>query len=306
MAHGWSRPDAEWLALVCLHSGVFFRSQYLAFIGRTNPALAFRFMHRCRKYAVEQPWNGSRLRVCRIASRALYGVLGMEHVRHRRPAAPEVVLRRLLSLDYLLEHPHAAWLPTEGEKVNALTAAGIAEEVLPRRLYKGALGGRFLYFPHNLPVAVDAERATFVFVQDEDETQSAFRTWGEQHAALWTALAAADRAVEVVVVGRDPVRLAAADRVLNRWTNAPAASGSAAERCGEVTCRARAELDTIRVAVTAGDLAALEDYGGINGALARMRELVAAGEAATARTKPAITSGRSWRSRRVPEGAAWR
>ena len=115
---------------VCLHSGVFFRSQRLAFIGRTNPALAFRFMRRCRKHAVEQPWNGSRLRVCRIASRALYyGVLGMEHVRHRRLAAPEVVLRRLLSLDSVLERPRTSWLPTEAEKVDALTAAGIARDV---------------------------------------------------------------------------------------------------------------------------------------------------------------------------------
>ena len=164
IAHGWTRGDAEWLALVCLHSGVFLRSQYLAFIGRTNPALAHRFIRRCRTYAVEQSWNGSRLRVCRIASRTLYEVLGVEHVRHRRPAAPEVVLRRLLSLDYVLEHPHAAWLPTDDEKVNALTAAGIAKRVLPRRLYRGALGGQFKYFPHKLPVAVDAERATFVFV----------------------------------------------------------------------------------------------------------------------------------------------
>ncbi len=62
-------------------------------------------MRRCRKYAVEQPWNGSRLRVCRIASRRIYRVLEVEHSRHRRPAAPEVVVRRLLSLDFLLERP---------------------------------------------------------------------------------------------------------------------------------------------------------------------------------------------------------
>ena len=71
MTHGWTRREAEWLALVCRHSGVFFCSQYLAFIGRTNPALANRFIRRCRKLAVEQPWHGSRLRLCRIASRAL-------------------------------------------------------------------------------------------------------------------------------------------------------------------------------------------------------------------------------------------
>ena len=60
MAHGWTLREAEWLALVCLHSGVFLRSQYLVFIRRTNPALANRFVRRCRKHAVEQPWNGSR------------------------------------------------------------------------------------------------------------------------------------------------------------------------------------------------------------------------------------------------------
>ncbi len=147
MARGWTRREAEWLALVCLHSGVFLRSQYLAFIGRTNPALAHRFIRRCRKYAVEQPWNGSRLRICRIAARRMYRVLGVEHIRHRRPAAPEVVLRRLLSLDYLLERPHTSWLPTEAEKVDALTAAGIARDVLPRRLYQGAVGAQYRYFP---------------------------------------------------------------------------------------------------------------------------------------------------------------
>ena len=70
------------------------------------------------------------------------------------------MLRLLLSLDYVLEHPHAAWLPTEDEKVKALTAAGIAREVLPRRLYQGAVGAQYRYLPHKLPVALDRARAT--------------------------------------------------------------------------------------------------------------------------------------------------
>ena len=303
MAHGWTRGDAEWLALVCLHSGVFLRSQYLAFIGRTNPALAHRFIRRCRKYAVEQPWNGSRLRVCRIASRTLYGVLGVEHVRHRRPAAPEVVLRRLLSVDYVLERPHAAWLPTEAEKVNALEAAGIAKRVLPRRLFRGALGGQFLYFPHKLPVALNAKRATFVFVQVEDETESAVRTWGAQHAALWTALTAAGRAVEVVVVGRDPVRLAAAGRVLDRWMREPLASAAEREKTAARLCeqaRRHEEIESIKAAVATLDHAVLAAYGGLNGAIARGAAL--ATDVAVARgPKPLITTERTWWSRRVPE-----
>ena len=293
MARGWTRREAEWLALVCLHSGVFLRSQYLAFIGRTNPALAHRFVRRCRNYAVEQPWNGSRLRVCRIAARRIYRALGVEHVRHRRPAAPEVVLRRLLSLDYLLERLRTSWLPTDAEKVDALTAAGIAKAVLPRRLYQGALGGQCRYFPHKLPVALDGWRATFVFVQDEDETESAVRTWGSQHAALWAALIAAGRAVEVVVVGRDPERLAAAGRVLDKWASTPAESVTMAH--GD----AAAEMAAIKRVIATGDSAALEAYGGLNPALQRTRILNAVC-AGSRRSTAAITTGRTWRSTRVP------
>ncbi len=292
---GWTRREAEWLALVCLHSGVFLRSQYLAFIGRTNPALANRFVRRCRKHAVEQPWNGSRLRICRIAARRIYRALGAEHVRHRRPAAPEVVLRRLLSLDYVLEHRHAAWLPTEDEKVNALTAAGISKQVLPHRLYQGAVGAQYRYFPHKLPVALDGGRATFLFVEtDEDEAVSAVRTWGSQHSALWTALLAAGRAVEVVVVGRDPVRLAAAGRVLDKWAATPPESVMMSYDA------AAAELAAIKKAIATSDWTALDAYGGLNPAIQRACGLDAAC-AGGRRSRAAITAGRTWRSTRVPE-----
>ena len=291
---GWTRREAEWLALVCLHSGVFLRSQYLAFIGRTNPALANRFVRRCRRHAVEQPWNGSRLRICRIAARRIYRTLGAEHIRHRRPAAPEVVLRRLLSLDYLLEHPHAAWLPTEDEKVSALTAAGISKQVLPHRIYQGAVGAQYRYFPHKLPIALDGERATFLFVQAEDETASAVRTWGSQHSALWAALAAAGPAVEVVVVGRDPVRLAAAGRVLDQWAATPPESVMMSQQ------EAATEMAAIKKAIATSDWAALEVYGGLNPAIQRACVLDAAC-AGSRRSRAAITSGRTWRSTRVPE-----
>ena len=290
-AFGWTGRDAEWLTLVCLHSGVFLRRQYLTFLGRTNPALANRFVKRCGKAAVEEPWNGSRLLMCRIAARPLYRALGAEHLRHRREASPEVALRRLLSLDYVLDHLDRPWLPTEQEKVAACTAAGVSPQVLPGRLYQGAGRATRRHFVHKLPVALDAGRATFVFVQAEDVTETGVRTWGEQHAALWAALRERGRAVEAVVVGRDPVRLREAGRVLDGWTREPAAAGKP---------QSPAEADSIRRAVAADDLTALEVYGGLNGALARLRELAADG-GRTVRARPAITAGRTWRSRRVPE-----
>ena len=290
-ALGWTGRDAEWLALVCLHSGVFLRRQYLDFLGRTNPALAHRFVKRCGKAAVEEPFGGSKLRLCRIAARPLYRALGAEHLRHRREASAEVTLRRLLSLDYVLDRLDAPWLPTEAEKVSALAAAGVPQDVLPGRLYQGAGHATRRRFVHKLPLAFDAQRATFVFVQAEDVTEAGVRTWGGQHAALWAVLRERGCAVEAVVAGRDPARLAEAGRILDGWTRPPAPAPAAPEP--------DAENGAIRRAVAAGDLAALEAYGGLNGALARLREL-AAGRAAAGRAQPAIDAGRTWRSRRVP------
>ena len=100
-------------------------------------------------------------------------------------------------------------------------------------------------------------------------------------------------------MGRDPERLAAAEPVLAGWTRAPAAPDGGAERSGAAARGAEAELAAVRAAVARGDLAALETYGGINGALARRRDLAARGTAA-GREAPAITSGGTWRSTRVP------
>ena len=194
----------------------------------------------------------------------------------------------------MLEHPHAAWLPTEDEKVTALTATGIVRELLPRRLYQGAVGAQYRYFPHKLPLALDGRRATFLFVQAEDETESAVRTWGGQHSALWAALAAAGRAVEVVVVGRDPVRLAAAGRVLDKWAATPPEAVMLSHQ------EAASELATIKKAIATSDREALETYGGLNPAIKRACVLDAAC-AGDRRSRAAITTGRTWRSTRVPE-----
>ena len=300
-ALGWTGRDAEWLALVCLHSGVFLRAQYLVFAGSEHGEPATRFVERYRVWCagragrqplVERAWNNGPARLCMVAPRALYRAVGAEHVRHRREASPAVVLRRLLSLDYVVDHLREPWLATEAEKVSALTAAGAPEKALPRRVYRGRRGSRSRYFAHKLPLALDGKRATFVFVQAEDVTPTGVRTWGEAHAGLWAALRAAGRVVDVVVVGRDPERLAAVEPVLAGWTKAPAAADPEAARA------ARAEFAEIQAAVARGDLAALETYGGINGALGRMRDLSAAASGA-GRTGPAITSGRTWRSTRV-------
>ena len=113
---GWTGPEAEWIALVCLHSGVFTRAQFCHYF-ETQRMTASRFVKTLinRKAAVENEWpvfNGGG-KSCRISSKPIYRALGVENIRHRRKARPPVVMRRLLSLDYVLEHPGMNWLAIE-------------------------------------------------------------------------------------------------------------------------------------------------------------------------------------------------
>ena len=169
----------------------------------------------------------------------------------------------------------------------AFTAAAVPKDVWPGRVYSGTDGSRRRPFVHRLPLALDAERATFVFVQPEEETQSALRTWGGQHAGLWAALLAAGRAVEILVVGRNAERLTVAGRVLDGWVATPAVVDAhreaAAARVADQVRRDE-EIASVRAAIATLDEAALETAA-----------------TATSRVRPMISAGRTWRSPRVQQ-----
>ena len=147
---GWTGRQAEWIAFACLHSGVFIRAQWSRFLD-AHPEQVRRGVHAliAQGAATEETVPGIKGigRVCRVFARQIYRALGAEDIRHRRSASEAVLMRRLLSLDYVLEHPGLPWLPTESEKVGAFEALGIERRILPSRLYRGAAGNTRRYFP---------------------------------------------------------------------------------------------------------------------------------------------------------------
>ena len=84
---GWPGREAEWIALVCLHSGVFTRAQFCCYFN-TYRKQAHRFVKALidRKEAVESEWpvvtGGGKS--CRISGKGIYRALGVENIRHRR------------------------------------------------------------------------------------------------------------------------------------------------------------------------------------------------------------------------------
>ena len=270
---GFKAEDAEWIALVALHSGVFLRSQYGRFVGGKGSTVRMRALRivealQLRRYAeeFEMPEIG---RVCRLKSRTVYRALGAEHIRHRRSAAQATLLRRLLSLDFVLGDLGSPWLPTEREKVAAFEALGIPGHVLPKRVYGSSKSGRTERpFGWKMPVAFGDRRARFVFVDIGGETHDELLSWGAEHAPLWSALEAQAIRVEAVAVCLSDQRLSESKRILARWTErgirAPGARTNGAQL---------EELNRAEKALVSVDDAAMAQWGGLNGTIRRVAEL---------------------------------
>ena len=272
---GWTGREAEWIALVCLHSGVFTRAQFCHYFD-VDRKQALRLVRALleRRAAVEGEWplvNGGG-RTCRISSKPLYRALGVENIRHRRKAGAPVVMRRLLSFDFVLEHPGMGWLPTEGEKVEFIEGLGVHSNLIPRRIYYGAVRAQKRYFALKLPVAGGDKTVTFAYVDPGHATAVELNSWGAAHGPLWDAIRAKGRRVEVIAIGAELDAVLRADRLLQLW--AAAEPGKVIEGL-----TVKQEISAIREALHKDDREFMSQYGGINQAADRYKELLTLPEA---------------------------
>ena len=273
---GWKGREAEWLALVCLHSGVFTRAQFcFYFDSRRNRATRFVQALFDRGAAVEWSdplsFNG-RSKICLISGKRIYRALGAEIIPHRRRGSTNVVMRRLLSLDFVLEHPGMGWLPTEAEKVEFFEGLGVDRRLIPRRIYYGAVGAQERYFALKLPVAVDAETVTFVYVDPGHRTDSEIRSWGSTHGRLWDTVREKGRQVRVIGIAAEHESIKRAERVLKVW------AATAPQEYPEGRTLQQ-EIQRIDTALRTNDEKVLAEYGGFNAAMRKGADLESLPEA---------------------------
>ena len=275
-ALGWTGREAEWIALVALHSGVFTRSQYGAYCktgSNRKPAAALVYALIEKQLAIEdeRPIFPGGARAVLLTGKFIYRALGIPDVRHRRSkdATTQVLTRRLLSLDYLIERPTLGWLPTEDDKVQRFEALHIDRAHFPYRKY--GQPGIPRYFAFKLPIAVDEQAATFVYVDPGQTTDSELRAWGMAHAPLWAALRARTFAVHVVAVG---MGVEAADRaapVLTRWTQDGDGKGEAdPDAKTKADPEIRQEIAQLETAIGTGNRELMHAAGGFQTAIARL------------------------------------
>ena len=291
-ALGWKGRRAEWIALAALGSSYFVRAQLARFLG-VGKGQAQRLIRMMSKRKILSEHSLQEHRVHMIRHRALYRALGEPNLRPRSPASEDVIMNRLLSLDYIVEREGLAWLPTESDKVGAFEAMGIGSEALPKRFYNRFGSGLWRLFPDRRPVALEDGRALFVFT-DPGYTRSApLRRWGAANHGLWDGLRERGCAVHLVAVVRSVRALQRARRVFGRWTRPAAVPG-------RVVRAARAERERIERAVLEGDERALAPYGDLQAGLRRIVELEDLER--NHRPWPRIDTLEVWRSSRLAGG----
>ena len=275
---GWSGREAEWLALVALHSGVFTRSQWCQFFDGANREAARVFVRALieKELASEdaRPIFPGGARAVLLTGKPIYRALGIPDVRHRRgkDSTTQVLMRRLLSLDYIIERPTFGWLPTEDDKVQRFEALGLDRANFPYRKY--GQPGIPRYFAFKLPIAVDDQAATFAYVDSGQTTDSELRAWGAAHAPLWAALRARTFAVHVVAVGTGAEAADRAAPVLKHWTRDGDGTG-AADPTGPTQADPdiRQEIARLKAAITTANRSLLSAWGGFKMAADRLLEL---------------------------------
>ena len=315
-ALGWTGREADWIALVCLHSGVFTRAQWGYVFHDASRVGATRCVRTLldRGVAVEDDraiFPGGA-RAVHITHKPIYRALGIENVRHRRgvkDTTTQVLMRRLLSLDYVIERPTLGWLPTEEEKVQRFDALGIDRTVLPYRKYGDEGKQQTRYFALKLPIAVDERVATFVYVDPGQTTDSELRKWGDAHRPLWAALRARSFAVQIVAIGADPSAADRAETVLRRWTTdgnrpAEASAGGPTKADPDV----QQEMKDLEHVLVHGDHLELHAVGGLMAASKRLVALrtLPDGTPTTETRQGAIDRYATWSTTRLmnPEAAA--
>ena len=100
---GWSGRRAEWITVVCLTGGYFTKSQLAAYYGIADEN-AQRHLRMLRKGGIMSVEMLAGRKVCRIFGRETYRALGVPDLRPNPDSSDETVVRRLLALDYVLDH----------------------------------------------------------------------------------------------------------------------------------------------------------------------------------------------------------
>jgi hypothetical protein len=185
---GFTQRQAGFLVTVMLHAGVCLARQYCAYGSITYGQKAVDFFRSLlsRGYATARPAGNQNTRLFHLHHKRLYRAIGEPDNRHRRPTTLPRAVERLMLLDAVLADRDRTWLATEWEKLAHFTLTHqVPRHDLPRLVFRADDAETVRFFPDKLPIAVDADGRTYVFLYLVTRAMPIeFRAFLERHAEL--------------------------------------------------------------------------------------------------------------------------
>lgn len=169
---GFSERQTGFIVTVALHSGFCLRRHYATLTGLTYGAGVRGFLDRlvARRLARRHAFRRDRGHVYHLHHASIYTSIGQDDNRNRRHTSPALIARKLMLLDYVLDHPDTEWIATEQDKVALFTTQfGVPLSALPHRVYVGRRQSQSRstttrYFIHKLPIGIQPGTSIVTFV----------------------------------------------------------------------------------------------------------------------------------------------
>lgn len=205
---GYSEREAAFLYMVAVHSGYLLRRHFNQFVARERGAIATHFLRRAVRlgHVVEMPCGDGRM-LYHLADKRAYVLAGNKDSQGRRVKSPAEILRRLMALDYVLDHLGSErFIETDEARRRLFLELGVSPDAVDRSET----------FARAMPVsfAADAkpQRVRFAFLDEGQRSTSMFARFLRSHAELLRALPCA----EVAYVALAPTRFNEAERLFAR------------------------------------------------------------------------------------------
>ncbi len=199
---GYKDSEAQFLYLAATHSGFFTSGQFLRFVGENKAFAVHRFTAKAVRYRhVRALEYGGNTFIFQLCSRLVYSAIDRASFHPRSRPSNELILTRLLTLDFVLAHPQHAFLECESQKVTHFHRdRGIPLAILPGRVFKGRSGASATpsYFVDRLPIFLGREEASeprspvpnFVYCDPVGKGLAGFATHLRRYASLFAWLPA--------------------------------------------------------------------------------------------------------------------
>ena len=209
MRAGYTDREATFIYMAAVHSGYFLRRQFIASVKRERGGVATSFLRKAEElgHITALPCAEGRY-IYHLHSKQVYRIIGRDDSQNRRLKSTLEIRRRLIALDYVLNHlGQESFIESDEARQQLFSSLKVKPEALQRT-------AAFLpSVPTSFQQSEEPPTVRFAFVDEAQRSTSRFAHFLEAYGGLIRSL---ERAV-IAYASTSPMNFTAARRLFERF-----------------------------------------------------------------------------------------